>query len=265
MIITYKKLEALPSPRQNRKMKASNTSINTPRTFSIASIFFALLTFLTASVETALAAGPGSAGNYFGERAAKREASRWTLEEWLIQKDRNAMMDLWLAFNQSSPYELSASISNKSYQNKTDNGAGSITDQAYYDYTSQLSAYATIFGLSFEYENNTPERWNETTGIFNLRVLGSSIQNTNLTLMYGLRTRNFDQYSPSVRLGQSFAGAELQIYLAKYFGLSGQYRSFMPTTDSTWTQEIEIRKNTNTLIETNIDRTGIRSGLKLFF
>ena len=40
------------------------------------------------------------------KKQEEKTKARWTLAEWLAQKQRNQMMDLWLAQNShSSPYE----------------------------------------------------------------------------------------------------------------------------------------------------------------
>lgn len=249
-----------------------------------------LAAFMIGSFGETASAQSRSAGIFWGQKSAQREASRWTLEEWLAQKDRNAMMDLWLAFNQSSPYEFSLTLANQSYRKSDNDGAGTTTTKTYYDYRAQVQAYASIFGLALEYENNTPEDIQDTTGIFQLRILGDSIQNTHLTLMYGLRTRSYAYLNPSEKVSQTFAGAELQMYLAKYFGIRGEYRQYLAANNETlgdlsssqteagifidfgpvrvfgdWYQEKDNRKNTTTLIENKIERTGIKSGLKFFF
>ncbi len=53
----------------------------------------------------------GSKSGLF-QRAAMRETKRWTLQEWLETKERNRMMDLWLAVNSPSPYEAMLGLAN---------------------------------------------------------------------------------------------------------------------------------------------------------
>ncbi|WP_413288503.1 hypothetical protein [Bdellovibrio sp. HCB337] len=222
-------------------------------------------------------------GGEFTKRAERRESSRWTLQEWLAQKDRNRMMDMWLSMNSPSPYELMLGVSYNSYE--LDAGGGAAVDKNT-SYQGTFSAYAQFVGLTAEYENNTQEGFNDLSGLFNLRLLGSSIQGSYLTLHYGMRTRN--QNAPELRISQQFAQVSLQMYAIKQFGFDGLYRSYLPTTEATlgdvkgtlteggafidfknfrvfgsWYKDVQSTTNAGTTVE-NI-RTGIRSGLKIFF
>lgn len=224
-----------------------------------------------------------STGSEFTKRAERRQSQRWTLQEWLAQKDRNRLMDLWLSMNSPSPYELMLGVSHNSY---TLEDLGAATQEKHLSFQGSFSAYAQFVGLSVEYENNTQEDFNDLTGLFNLRLLGDSIQSSYLALHYGLRTRTYSQ--PEIRLGQQFGQVSLQLYMIKHFGFDALYRHYLPVTDSSlgevqsglteagafidfknfrvygaWYKETQNEKNPG--LETRKTRTGIRSGLKIFF
>lgn len=224
----------------------------------------------------------GGGGGDFQQRAERRQSQRWTLQEWLAQKDRNRMMDMWLSMNSPSPYELMLGVSYNSYEQE----ATGASANKYTSYQGTFSAYAQFVGLTAEYENNTQEDYNDLTGIFNLRLAGSSIQGSYLALHYGMRTHT--QASPQLALRQQFAQASLQLYVIKQFGFDGLYRSYMPTTDTTlgdvkgtlteagafidfqnfrifgsWYKDVQNAQLNGTTTDTT--RTGIRSGLKIFF
>lgn len=155
-----------------------------------------------------------------------REAKRFNLYDWLEQKNRNQVMDMWLSMNTPSPYEFMIGANMNSY---------SLSDQVNPDkkiktYEGELSAYATLVGLTGEYQNNTEEQFKDTTGMFNLRLFGHTLQGTHLTVHYGLRTRT--DSGGMYRLNQQFAAGTLQLYLFKYFGIYGNYRHFIPITES---------------------------------
>jgi hypothetical protein len=141
-------------------------------------------------------------------------------------------------------------------------------------------------GLTAEYENNTQEGFNDLSGLFNLRLAGSSIQGSYLTLHYGMRTHT--QNNPQLTLRQQFAQTSLQMYVIKQFGFDALYRHYMPVTDDTlgeikgnlteagafidfknfrifgtWYKEVQNSTLSGTIIDNT--RTGIRSGLKIFF
>lgn len=226
--------------------------------------------------------GGGQSGDFF-KRAERRQSQRWTLQEWLAQRDRNRMMDLWLSMNSPSPYELMLGTSLNSYELEA---PAPDEPTKYSSFQGSFAAYAQFVGLSVEYENNTREDFNDLSGLFNLRLLGSSIQGSYLALHYGLRTRS--QATPQLTLRQQFAQASLQMYVIKHFGFDGLYRKYLPLTDETlgkvesdlteagafidfknfrifgsWYKEGQ-RTDLNG-VTNQTTRTGIRSGLKIFF
>jgi hypothetical protein len=231
--------------------------------------------------------GRSSTFTDFTKRAANREKGRWSLSEWLEMKERNKMMDMWLSMNSPSPFEFAIGGSYNAIKN------ASTTDddkKEYNDISGEFSAYAQLVGLTAEYENNTKEEFSDLSGIFNLRVIGNSIQNTGFTLSYGLRTRDITDPANKTRLGQQFGQAALQLYLTKYFGLDGKYRYFMPTNNEelgdvkedlaeggvfidfnafrvfgSYYRSIQKATDTTTQEETLTERTGVRTGIKIFF
>ncbi len=227
--------------------------------------------------------GGGSSGDFL-QRSERRQSQRWTLQEWLTQKDRNNMMDMWLSMNSPSPYELMLGISYNSYNQESSAAVG--TTNKYTSYQGTFSAYAQFVGLTAEYENNSQEGFNDLSGLFNLRLLGSSIQGSYLTLHYGMRTHT--EANPQLTIRQQFAQASLQMYVIKQFGFDALYRFYMPMTDGTLgevkgnlteagafidfknfrvfgTWYKELQNSTPNGAPTDDTRTGIRSGLKIFF
>jgi hypothetical protein len=227
----------------------------------------------------------GSRPWLLSKSAAARESKRFTLQEWLENKERNKMMDMWLSLNTPTPYEIVIGGSLQSYSTES-SSLGVSTSQSHNTINGEFSAYAKYVGLSLEHTNNAEERFNDTTGIFNLRVLGNSVQGSHLTLHYGLRTRTAND--KSYRLNQTFPALTLQLYLMKYFGIQGNYRGFTAVTESfygdTAADEItygafieygalrlfgdvyQERQNSKlNNIESTYKREGARVGLKLYF
>lgn len=217
--------------------------------------------------------------------AAARESQRFTLQEWLENKDRRTMMDMWLTMHTPTPYEFVIGGSYQDYKLDTRSG-GVEQSQSFRVLNSELTAYTTFVGVTFEYTNNREEHFNDLTGIFNLRLFGNTVQGSHLTLHYGLRTRTGD--NGVYRLNQPFPGVTLQLYLMKFFGIQGNYRYYGNTSepyfgDST-TDELtygafieygalrlfgdvyQERQNSKLNgVETDYNRSGTRIGLKLFF
>ena len=217
--------------------------------------------------------------------AAARESKRFTLQEWLENKDRRALMDMWLSINTPTPYEFVVAGSLQSYTVDS-SSAGTTTSASKNSYFGEVSAYATFIGLSLEHQNNNEEGFNDVTGIFNLRVFGNTVQGSHLTLHYGLRTRTATD--GSYRLNQPFPAVTLQLYLMKYFGIQGNYRAFSPINESyygdTTADELtygafveygilrlfgdvyqERQASKLNGVDTELKREGARVGLKFYF
>lgn len=242
------------------------------------------------------AEGGGGGGSSSGlgfdyrKKSDSKETKRWTLQEWMEQKHKNYVMDLWLGMYAPSPYEFFASGSYLSYDTSTVTTPTPNTTAKTSHRSTQgsIGAFATIMGLVGEYENNTEEGYNDLSGSLNLRVLGNAVQGTHLLLQYGLRTRNITSDINWVRLNQQFAGVDLDLYLLRHFGLHGNYRQFFSFTEPTlgdvtgtrseagafidfgalrifgnWYTEKQDANSAGTI--THSDRTGTQSGIKFFF
>ncbi len=230
-----------------------------------------------------------SAGNgkswLLSSSSEAKAAKRFSLQEWMENKDRRALMDMWLSINTPSPYEFMIGIGQAHYDtNSTTQQITQTTSTGAFD--GEMHAYAKYVGVSAQYTNNTELGFNDLTGQFNLRLFGVSTQSTNITLHYGLRTRTAND--GSYRLNQLYPAATFQIYLTRYFGLYSNYKYFMPYSESFWgdTKGDELtagifieygiirlfgnyyNERQNSIlnnIETQIDRKGTKVGLQFHF
>jgi hypothetical protein len=223
----------------------------------------------------------------FYQKSDRKEKSRWTLQEWLEQKQRNHLMDLWLDMYAPSPYEFFLEGSFGAYETHIESSTTN-TKQHHESFSGAAGAYATVVGLEGSYENNPGEKYNQTSGSFHLRVLGNAVQGTHLILHYGLSTRYEDFNGTQVRLNQQFAGGDINLYFNHHFGVQGLYDYYLPVTNETlgdvnknrfeaglfidfkalrvfgvYFQEQEKNKNAGT--ETTTTRTGVQSGIRFFF
>jgi len=240
---------------------------------------FWILVLFGFSVQAADGSGPSGRFN-FRQKAEKKEGSRWTLQEWLEQKDRNRMMDLWLGMYSPSPYEFYLKGSYLTYKTKSDLVP---EEKSYQSYAGGLGAYATVIGLEIDYENNSQESYNDLSGSLNLRIMGNAVQGTHLIVHYGQRTR-----TGTSRITNLFAGADLNLYLTKYFGFQGAYDQYFPNDEGSlgtysgsrseagifidfgsvrlfgnWFSDLE--KNELAGVTNTVNRTGVQSGLQFFF
>ena len=251
------------NPRSLRSWIVSRLLSMRHRVFLLGWMLALALLLLTTDVQAAGGSGGGSSGGggsrgmaSFQDRAKSREATRWTLQEWLEQKNKIYLMDLWLSMHAPSPYEFSLLFGYNSYewsQSLLDTGTGASTDTSngksnFISYVGQLQAFAQFIGVGVEHENNTSEKYSDLTGLFHIRLLGNSIQNSNLTISGGQRTRQiFSGNSLGLNGGtqgvfagtgvadtwrQTFGQVSLSLHVTKQFGFQGKYRGYQSFTDS---------------------------------
>lgn len=155
----------------------------------------------------------------------EKKKARWTLEEWLAQKDRNRMMDLWLAQNShSSPFEFFLEGRSLNYNlENSDRIKGNHNA-----FSGTLAAYAGLAGLrgGYEVDQEPRKRW---CGSVNIRLLGRALQDTHINLEYGLQgLSQLDTNFVEQKYQNQFGKMSMDIYLTKYFGIDGYYRKILP-------------------------------------
>lgn len=156
----------------------------------------------------------------FGEyrqKAEQKKGSRWTLQEWLEQKERNRMMDLWLGMYAPSPYEFYLEAI---YTNATQRLAS--TEQLTWNYEGRAGLSVLILGLEGGYQNNWISGERESYGQLRLRVLGNAVQGTHLILGAGQSDRT--RFGTNFR--QALYTADLDVYIERHSGLHFAYRSY---------------------------------------
>lgn len=163
----------------------------------------------------------GSSGNSGGSK----DSSRWTLTDYLSQKQKVRLMDQWLSLN-GSAVKLESIISGGSlrYDMTSTDGSGVKVTSTENITTGKLSIFYTIFGVEGEYEKSNKD-WNSWSAMGSLRLLGSSQQNTNLTASYGFREKKLTGAAPETFQNQ-FAQGSLNIYITSFMGIDGTYRTY---------------------------------------
>lgn len=174
------------------------------------------------------AVAQSSSGGSWAKRAQARESKRWTLQEWLDQKNRNALMDQWLTMNSPSPFEFSLQGDSYRAEIKKTGSASAKEDSG----QIAIQAFAGLVGLMGAYENSLDENLSESTGLLQFRLLGGSLQTTSFTIGIGQRTRNYQFNSTDEQIRNLVGQAVLQMYLTRHFGIKGTYRYFSPTDDT---------------------------------
>ncbi len=238
-----------------------------------------ILLAIAALPELILAQTKGSTWHRLQEKSIAKQKSRWTLQDWMAQQDRNKMMDLWLAMNSPSPFEYMIGLSSNSWINET----------RYENQSLNLQAYAQMIGLRAELNNSNEDSFQDTTSALELRLFGNSLQNSLLTIQAGQRTREFKNENDAPQAQQNFTGVTVQLYLSKYFGMNADYLKFQPYEDHSVGklngsyQEVRVfidfdavrifgSQFTDTELRTPINgnetttiRSGSKTGIQIFF
>lgn len=179
-----------------------------------------LVVFLIGVCLTVTSHGAGASQASWSMKSEKKTAVRWTLQEWLLQKERNQWMDQWLMLHTPTPYEFALEVSSVNYT------LTSTTPKSQYKtIEGSLTAYATLVGLEVQTNNNFSEGFIDDRGLFHLRLLGSSDQGTHLTLSLGQQSRKYTSNN-NLQRRQNFSQADLTLYLNNHFGIQGIYRMY---------------------------------------
>lgn len=175
----------------------------------------------------AFAAGEKFLGSFTTRKQGGKEQSKWTIVDFLAQKKKIQLMDMWLAMNTSaSMFEFSLGGGPVSYDYTTrTNGSVTTTHQTSQRY--HMNGYVSIFGIEAEYEDTNQKLRNYSAAI-GIRLLGNSNQTTRLTAKYGIQKRVDESASPEEIWQNQFAEGSLQLYVIDFFGLHGDYRYYFP-------------------------------------
>lgn len=159
------------------------------------------------------------------EKQEEKKRSRWTLADWLQQKQNNRAMDLWLAKNSySSPFEfyLDGSMRNYDY-------VLASTPKDHENFNAQggeLGAFAGRAGIRASFYGDEEKRSVWQSGL-NFRVYGRAVQDTHINVEWGLRGQTV-QENEREHFQNQFGAVTLNLYLTKFFGLEGQYARILP-------------------------------------
>lgn len=157
------------------------------------------------------------------QRQSNKESTRWTLADWLTQKQKIGLWDHWLSMNRSANwFEMELGYSEFDHDYTTNSGSGDVvakkTAGHYY-----LGFWLTIFGLQGEFDDWEGET--ETrTGMLNLRLVGSSLQSTHILLRGGIQ--QIENTYSGEKWENPFVAGVLKMYFLSFIGLEGEYRHF---------------------------------------
>ena len=235
--------------------------------------------------------GPILEGEYTLSIKKKQEVKqkkRWTIADWFDTKKQMSAQDMWLsAHTKDIKYEFYVGGESATFDQTITQGITESTTNHKIT-KGNLGAYSTIFGFEGQYIDSTNHQtgWD---GSFNIRAFGNYLQNTNLTLFYGVRNRRDGSGAAIETFKNNLAGASITLYVAKKLGITGLYQQILKgksdlDTDvlgkniegtlfldfgvlrfqGTWFNEaLDLTSVSGTL--TKVGSTGTLAGLKLFF
>lgn len=252
---------------------------------------------LTVSAAQVAQAAPGgrsdflaNLGSGISKKADDRYNSRWTLADWFETQRKSRLQDMWFAGNHKNDlYEFYVGGRTGTQTVKLDGVESAIRPRRS---EASAGAYATLVGLEGRYFDASGSSGSENSensygweGLFAFRPIGDSLQNSNLTLFYGLLFR--DDFGGEAVQNQT-AKARMTLYLTRAFGLEGSYQwLFKATTNQglevtgsgleasvfldfsllriygAWSQESRTRLLSGA--STEVKRESVDVGLKLFF
>ncbi|CAN5650397.1 hypothetical protein BH10BDE1_BH10BDE1_12470 [soil metagenome] len=231
-------------------------------------------------------------GSGISKKADDRYQSRWTLADWFETQRKSRLQDMWFASNHKE--DIFEFYVGGRTGNITSSSDGIESTARPRKNEASLGAYATLAGLEGRYFDIRTSESDPATengygweGLFALRPIGDSLQNTNITLFYGVQFR--DEFGgESVQNGT--AKARLTFYLTKAFGLEGAYQWIFKAASNqgadingsaidasvfldfsllriygAWTQESRSRFVSATSVTTERKRESVDFGMKLFF
>ena len=177
----------------------------------------ALLSVMAVSFGMTRSALAGDVYNFIIKKEEEKQKYRWNLWDWFRTRDQMRLQDLWLSLHSSSPYEyyFGGNIQFIQYT-----GGPSLSPWELF-----FGAYSSIIGSEARYESGLSVRLH---GSLNIRIFGKADQGPNITLQGGIlhTDTGFDSYR------NPFVGASLTFYITRFFGVTGLYRYYFPSTSN---------------------------------
>ncbi len=162
--------------------------------------------------------------DFLKNKTSAKSSSRWTLADFLVQKNKNKLADQWLSMNRAAGQLVEINLGGgvNTYRFKAGPTVAAITGESQ---SYRLDTYISFFNLMAEFEKSDDDK--ETyAAAAGLRLLGASSQTTNIVARYGLKEeRNLSTKEISKN---AFAEGQLQLYVFEFFGLMGKYRHYFP-------------------------------------
>ncbi len=159
------------------------------------------------------------------KKQSQKVQRRWTLEDWFVIKRKRRAQDLWLSMNRRRGpiFELITDVHGGSSKWKRDGSDPQDEDFRIAGGGVQIHIGPVGFGMGRDQYKivDKEQYWEQDAGTVYLRLLGSSTQTTQLTVLGGKAKSEHDFYG---NFDQTFYGALSSLYIFRHFGIEGLYR-----------------------------------------
>ncbi len=163
------------------------------------------------------------------KKAEQKKQSRWSLTEWMTTKRKIEAMDRWLALNSDWPASLFEGYLEGNYASNikfAENGVGKTTEFI----GGKMGLFLGFLGLEGGVEQSGLES-DYGEGQVTLRIFGNYEQSNNFSIGYGMRANEFKVKDSTFdeRFTNEYGMARLNLMLASFLGVRGEYRMFLPS------------------------------------
>lgn len=180
---------------------------------------FLILFFTFSLTSTVCAQGIEGVYEVIVRKQEEKKAVRWTLADWLLTKQKMALMDQWLALHSSSTlFEFFLEGSGGMLDGRS---SLESMDKSKTSYRYQAAFYLRAIGIQGGVDKFSGFQ-DSSFYQGNLILLGSSAQSTNIQVHYGKRNLN-TQYG---EFGPTYWGVSGSLYLLPFLGGLYEYRNY---------------------------------------
>ncbi|MCK5882251.1 MAG: hypothetical protein KAG61_01075 [Bacteriovoracaceae bacterium] len=173
------------------------------------------------------------------KKAEQKKQSRWSLTEWMTTKKKMDTMDRWLALNSDWPASIFEGYLEGNYTSDikfAENGVGQSTGLV----GGKMGLFLAFLGVEGGVEKSGLES-SYGEGQVTLRILGNYEQSNNFSIGYGARKSAFKVKDSTFEenFTNEYAMARLNLMLASFLGVRGEYRAFIKSKTDTTKKEVD--------------------------
>lgn len=165
------------------------------------------------------------------KKAVEKKQSRWSLGEWMTTKRKIEEMDRWLALNSDWPASIFEGYIDGSFAPQMKLMFNELDDQKTNVFGARAGLFLAFIGVEGTYDQSDLE-FKHLEGQISLRIFGNYEQNNNFTLGFGRRHSDYqvEEGGFNDKYRNDFASARLNLMLATFFGIKGEYKKFFSST-----------------------------------